>query len=104
MVVSLDCHPDRPNEMIAGTSDCDVWEIDESPQILIEGQEEDMWRLATHPTKPNVFASTCESGRVRVWDSDKFDLLCSASVGFPITGIAFSNETYGCSTYAQKGW
>ena len=35
-------------------------------QVLIEGQEEDLWRVAMHPDprKANVFATTCESGKV----------------------------------------
>lgn len=35
-------------------------------QVLIEGQEEDLWKAAMHPDprKANIFATTCESGKV----------------------------------------
>ncbi|KAG1659723.1 hypothetical protein FOA52_012263 [Chlamydomonas sp. UWO 241] len=101
MVVSLDCHIDKPTEFVAGTAHCDIWEVDKDPRIVIEGHEDDMWRLATHPEKPNIFASTCLSGVVRVWDSTKFDVVCSCNLGFSITGITYSNEAYGCSTYGD---
>ena len=64
MIVALDTHPLKAREYIAGTVDCDIWEVDETPRVLVEGHEEDVWRLATHPTKPNIFATTCESGKV----------------------------------------
>lgn len=64
MVMALDTHKDKPTEYIAGTVHCDIWEVDETPRILVEGHEDDIWRVATHPTKPNIFASTCESGKV----------------------------------------
>lgn len=67
--------------------------------MIVEGQEEDMWRLCSHPAKPTIFASTCTSGVVRVWDTTKYDVICSCNLGFPITGITYSNEEYGCSTY-----
>jgi len=101
MVVALDCIMSKPTEFIAGTHACDVWEVDKDPRIVVEGNEEDMWRFAVHPTMPNVFASTCLSGVVRVWDANLFDVTCSCNLGFPITGIAYSNEEYGCSTYGD---
>ena len=27
MVVSLDCHMDKPTEFVAGTTHCDIWEV-----------------------------------------------------------------------------
>lgn len=64
MIVALDTHPAKTTEYIAGTRHCDIWEVDDTPRILVEGHEEDVWRVAPHPTKPNIFASTCESGKV----------------------------------------
>ena len=64
MVMALDTHPAKEEEFIAGTVHCDIWEVDDTPRVLVEGHEEDIWRVATHPTKPNIFASTCESGKV----------------------------------------
>ena len=64
MVMALDTHPAKTTEYIAGTVHCDIWEVDDTPRVLVEGHEEDLWRVATHPTKPNIFASTCESGKV----------------------------------------
>jgi hypothetical protein len=54
----------KPDEFIAGTDGCDIWEVDRDPRVLVEGHEEDIWHVATHPTDPAEFATACGSGQV----------------------------------------
>lgn len=39
--------------------------------------------------------------QIRIWDRQQYDVVATADVGFPITGVAFSNEEYGCITYEK---
>ncbi len=68
--------------------------MDNTPRILVEGHEDDVYHAATHPTDPNIFATGAKSGRLRVWDMRKHDVVRAASLGFPIAGLDFSNEPY----------
>ena len=61
-------------------------------------------KVAFHIKHGCIFTSLYTGWQVRIWDTEQFDVLCTASVGFPITGVAFSNEEYGCSTYDKTGW
>ena len=79
-------------------------QVDKDPRILIEGHEDDIYKVAVHPTDPNIFATTCQSGRVRLWDKSKLDCVRSATAGFPIIGVAFSFEQYPLADGKTKGF
>jgi len=93
-IAAVDCHPALHREFIAGTDGSDIWEVDDSPRVLVEGHEDEVWHIAVHPTKPNIFATACQSGKVRLWDREKRDVIRTAAIGFPVAGCAFSNEEY----------
>jgi hypothetical protein len=52
-----------------GTGSCDIWEVDETPEVLVQGQDSDLWGLAMNPAYPHVFATTCDSDAVIVWSA-----------------------------------
>jgi hypothetical protein len=54
---------------LPGTGSCDIWEVDDTPEILVQGQEGDLWGLAMNPAYPHVFATTCDSEAVVVWSA-----------------------------------
>jgi microtubule-associated protein-like 6 len=47
---SLDLFKDS-NVFIAGTHRCDIWEVDDTPEVLIYGHQADVWGLATNPVR-----------------------------------------------------
>eukprot|EP00200_Dunaliella_tertiolecta_P007628 CAMPEP_0202381592 /NCGR_PEP_ID=MMETSP1127-20130417/37027_1 /ASSEMBLY_ACC=CAM_ASM_000462 /TAXON_ID=3047 /ORGANISM="Dunaliella tertiolecta, Strain CCMP1320" /LENGTH=1435 /DNA_ID=CAMNT_0048980603 /DNA_START=339 /DNA_END=4646 /DNA_ORIENTATION=+ len=93
-VTALDCHHLRQREFVAGTDQCDIWEVDKDPRVLVEGHEETVEHVATHPRNPSIFVTGCRSGKVRVWNMDTRQVEREASVGFPVDGCAFANEDY----------
>ncbi|KAG2428966.1 hypothetical protein HXX76_011210 [Chlamydomonas incerta] len=92
IVVALDAHEDLDREFLAGTNGCDIWEVDADPRVLVEGHEEDLDEVAAHPEEPHTFATACSSGKVRVWDARRRDVVRCADMGYPLMGIAFSQE------------
>ena len=71
MYISLDISPDPEDHTIVAADDNnDVWEVDDSPRILVEGQSGDVCGLAVHPTRHDVYATACTDGHVCVWDAD----------------------------------
>lgn len=69
-----------------------------SPQVLVEGHEDDIYHVETHNKDSALFVTCCASGRVRVWDTQKRDVLRSAAIGFAVAGIAVSDEVTACLT------
>jgi len=59
----LDCFPGS-EVFIAGTSSCDIWEVDDTPQLLIFGASGDLYGLAMNPKYPHVFAAITETDTV----------------------------------------
>jgi hypothetical protein len=53
----------------AGTASCDVWEVDDTPRVLVPGQQGELWGLAMNPAYPHVFATACDSDTVMVWSA-----------------------------------
>ena len=41
-----------------------VLQVDEDPEMLIEGHSADVYGLAMSPTHPHIFATACESSKV----------------------------------------
>jgi echinoderm microtubule-associated protein-like 6 len=54
---------------MSGSSACDVWEVDATPEVLVHGQRSELWGLATNPVYPHVFATACDSDAVVVWSA-----------------------------------
>ncbi|GAX81084.1 hypothetical protein CEUSTIGMA_g8518.t1 [Chlamydomonas eustigma] len=64
----LDCYPGS-NFFIAGSSSCDLWEVDDTPEVLIQGQAGDLNGLAMNPAYPHVFATISEADTVAVFSA-----------------------------------
>ncbi|GFR50670.1 hypothetical protein Agub_g12921 [Astrephomene gubernaculifera] len=92
LVVALDCHPQLDREFLAGTNGCDIWEVDADPRVIVEGHEDDLDEVAAHSECPHTFATACRSGKCRVWDARRRDVVMSADLGYPLCGVAFSQE------------
>lgn len=70
---------------------CDIYEATPSGcEVLVFGHNADLYSLAWHPAKPDVFATACESSRVSIWDAGSRDMSRSCSVGFKARACAFS--------------
>lgn len=92
----LDCRPGSKC-FVAGTNKCDIWEIDDDQpttavKTLIYGHTADLYGIAWHPLRPNVFATACESERVFVWDAEARELLRTCSIGYKGRSCAFSSD------------
>ncbi|GIL75046.1 hypothetical protein Vretifemale_4865, partial [Volvox reticuliferus] len=92
LVVAVDCHASLDREFLAGTDGCDIWEVDADPRIVVEGHEDALDEVAAHPESPYTFATACDSGKLRVWDARRRDVVKSADLGYALCGIAFSQE------------
>ena len=53
----LDCAPGS-DVFVAGTHRSDIWEIDETPEVLIYGHSADLYGVAWDPTNPTAGTST----------------------------------------------
>ena len=101
-VRALDCSP-MSNVFIAGTNRCDVWEVDETPSVVVDGHQGDVRALATHPKVSSLFVTASVTGRLYVWDNKmrslvdvkKFENLKPMSVDFSPLGdmlaVGFTN-------------
>ncbi|GMH43908.1 hypothetical protein BSKO_11842 [Bryopsis sp. KO-2023] len=107
----FDVDMDR-NLIIVGTRECDIWEFffgpslnqktaqsgAESffaPQRLVSGHASDLYALATHPSKGDVYATACHSKEVQVWSSSKRRRIGSiVTASGPVESVAFS-EPHG---------
>ncbi len=57
---------------------------------------------AAHPADADTFATVCSSGKVRLFSAARRDVLLSACVGYPLSGVAFSQEAYAAEVV--PGW
>jgi microtubule-associated protein-like 6 len=67
-IIALDCM-ENSETFVAGDDRNDIWEVDEDPKVMIEGQSGDVTGLAPHPLRPNLYCTACGDGSVYVWDS-----------------------------------
>jgi WD40 repeat protein len=79
-IVALDCDPEPPYNFIVGTADNDIWEVDEDPSVIIEGQSGPVYGLAPHPSQDHIYASGSEDGNVYIWDARRRKCLHSLPV------------------------
>eukprot|EP00238_Polyblepharides_amylifera_P000834 CAMPEP_0196571110 /NCGR_PEP_ID=MMETSP1081-20130531/1276_1 /TAXON_ID=36882 /ORGANISM="Pyramimonas amylifera, Strain CCMP720" /LENGTH=507 /DNA_ID=CAMNT_0041887893 /DNA_START=231 /DNA_END=1754 /DNA_ORIENTATION=- len=100
----LDCQDEGGDVFIAGTDNCDIWEVDKDPEPLVFGHSGPVNCVATHPAKPAVFASVISvgslqrgAGRVLLWQADMRSLTRSASVNYACKSCSFSCSALGSS-------
>jgi hypothetical protein len=48
-----------------GTDCCDVWEVDDTPEVLVYGHSGAVAAVAWHPSQPHVLVSVDSVGQVR---------------------------------------
>ena len=89
MFRGLDCMPGS-HVFVAGTNRCDIWEVDETPRVLVYGHMAEVYSLAIHPTDPDKYASCCLSTRIFVWSVAQKTMTRTADVGLMCKEIAFS--------------
>ncbi len=53
----------------SGSSACDVWEVDETPEVLVQGAAGDLNGLAMNPAYPHVFATLSEADTIAVFSA-----------------------------------
>ena len=88
-VVSIDIDPQDDQKFVAGTAGNDVWEVDEDPRVMVEGQSADVYGLAAYPQENvfgdetlggRIYASGSEDGNVYIWDAQTRENLHSFEV------------------------
>ena len=89
---SLDCHPDGGDVFIAGTRACDIWEIDNDPEVLIFGHTSDLYGCAFNPVVPTQYVTACDSSKVFLWDVKERWLQKVFEVGSAARAAAFSPD------------
>ncbi|CAG9465779.1 unnamed protein product [Pedinophyceae sp. YPF-701] len=92
IIKSLDTMQDMGDVFIAGTAQEDIWEVDDSPQVLIDGHMDDINKVACHPKDADVFATCDITGRVYLWNARGRVLLRSATMQMQCIAIDFSKE------------
>ncbi|KAG1660540.1 hypothetical protein FOA52_003891 [Chlamydomonas sp. UWO 241] len=65
---ALDCLPGS-EVFIAGSGDCDLWEVVDTPEVLVQGANGSLNGLAMNPAYPHVFATLSEADTVVVMSS-----------------------------------
>ncbi|PNH12141.1 Echinoderm microtubule-associated protein-like 6, partial [Tetrabaena socialis] len=114
----LDCAPDNPEMFVqpravpppvlaAGVASCDVWEVDKDPEVLVYGQQADLYGLAVNPAFPHVYATCCDSDKLTVWSAATRKPIRIVSLGGLVArGCAFSPDgqllAVGCTNGGIK--
>ena len=86
---ALDCLPGS-DVFVAGTSSCEIWEVDRDPEPLIVGHQSDIYALAMHPTRPGTYVTGSEAGRAMFWSAETRRVTAVVDVGGKIRSLAFS--------------
>mmetsp|Transcript_32689 Transcript_32689/g.92738 ORF Transcript_32689/g.92738 Transcript_32689/m.92738 type:complete len:986 (+) Transcript_32689:227-3184(+) len=90
-ITALDCLPGT-NVFIVGTKGCDIYEVDEDPEMLIEGHSADVYGLAMSPHHPHIFATASDCTKVAIWDSSRCRNLRLVEVGKVARSVAWSPD------------
>eukprot|EP00241_Pyramimonas_parkeae_P000789 CAMPEP_0114273362 /NCGR_PEP_ID=MMETSP0058-20121206/29060_1 /TAXON_ID=36894 /ORGANISM="Pyramimonas parkeae, CCMP726" /LENGTH=967 /DNA_ID=CAMNT_0001392819 /DNA_START=317 /DNA_END=3220 /DNA_ORIENTATION=+ len=93
---ALDSHPGS-DVFVAGTSCCDVWEVDADPEVLVHGHAGSVLCVACHPSKPHLLVSVDDKGHVFVWNANMRTLVRSCAARFACRACAVSEAALGAS-------
>lgn len=78
-----------------GTLDSDIWEVDESPEVLLWGHDADLYQVAVNQRYPHIFATASDSDRVVIWDAlnkkvtSISHLACKTSYACPLVQVNY---------------
>ena len=87
---ALDCMPGS-DVFIAGTHRCDLWEVDDTPEVLVFGHSDEVYCAAFHPLVSSKVVTASFSSFIFVWNLKKRVLVTKCSAGFKVRSVAFSN-------------
>jgi hypothetical protein len=82
-------------------SENDIWEVDEDPRVMVEGQSGDVNSVAAYPVPgmEHLYATACEDGNVYLWDADRREnLQC-----FEVTRKTLQGRTGSGGSGVPKG-
>ena len=107
----LDCDPNRPGAFVAGTAGADVWEVDDTPRVIVNGHANDLYSVAFHPassssTDPGdaknagsqsqkdgpIFATASEGETLNVWCASSRRLLRACALGNAARSVGYSPD------------
>ncbi|KAG1660169.1 hypothetical protein FOA52_005269 [Chlamydomonas sp. UWO 241] len=92
------------DRIVVGTSNCDVVEIDsDHVDMLMDGHSGDIWAVAFHPEKPNVFMSVSDSGHLHLVDAAERKMIDVLALSWKPRAVAFSVAPIGHSYHIAVG-
>eukprot|EP01050_Picozoa_sp_SAG11_P012354 SAG11_NODE_1367_length_5098_cov_4.225445_6_plen_257_part_00 len=125
MFTGLDYDP-IGKTVVAADSENDMWEVDDDPRVMVEGQSGDVTCVAPYPVegKAHIYATACADGNINLWDGDrrenirameivrqrdsqpkgckKGDILACRAVAFSAQGDQMAVTT--CGVAGPTGW
>ena len=84
MIVTVLIAPTYSPPSCAGSAACDLWEVDDTPEVLVHGQPGDLNGLAMNPAYPHVFATVSEADTLVVFSA----LTRKVGVGRPLKALS----------------
>jgi len=92
------------DRILVGTSNCDVVEIaDGEVEMLMDGHAGDIWGVAFHPAKPEVFASVADSGHLHLVDADARKMINVLALDWKPRAVTFSSAPVDASYHLAVG-
>lgn len=58
------------DDFVAADSENDIWEVDDNPRVMVEGQSGHVFGLSPHPKLSRVYATACADGHIGLWDAE----------------------------------
>ncbi|KAK3262092.1 hypothetical protein CYMTET_29037 [Cymbomonas tetramitiformis] len=106
---ALDCFPGS-NTFIAGTSKCDLWEVDKSARIVLNGHIAQAYTVAFNSARPDLYAVGLNSPRVLLFDKRRRKMVRWTSInagpaptGTKVRSLAFSPDGAHLAVGMQDG-
>ena len=81
-LLAVDADPNDDSTFIAGSEANDIWEVDDDPKVLVEGQSALVFGIAANPdpTYSFTYASGCADGSVSIWNANTRQCLKSFKI------------------------
>ena len=87
----LDCMPGS-DVFVAGTHRSEVWEVDETPRVLVHGHSADLYGIAWNPAVPTEYATASEGENVYVWCAASRKLQRTVNIGSKARCVGYSPD------------
>ena len=80
--------------VLVGTSGCDVVRLsgEGAVAMVVDGHTADLHGVARSPVDGRLFATACDSAKVKVWDAQARCALLELRVGGPARAVCFSSD------------